>query len=530
MLAAPAVILSVTEQMSWAARIANALFPIGVFGLWLACSRRVAATVLSTIPFMVLGAFQIVLLFLYGRSIIAVDMFLNVVTTNPTEVGELLGNLLSAILTVCLMYLPPIVCAVVGCVRHWRAGRRALSVVRRASLSALLVALVAIAVSLPGSRPVRPLIDIYPLNVLYNIVLAVDRTERLENYGSTSSSFSAHAVDLFPADSARRIVVIVVGETARGDRWQINGYGRPTSPSLAAGGFVSFPEAYSESNTTHKSVPMLLSHLTADTFGDSIYSVKSIVTAFREAGFRTAFFSNQRYNRSFIDRFAFEADTTLFIKEQPGASGESLDMELLPLLKEELVRGADRQLIVLHAYGSHFSYNDRYPEDFARFVPYEYTDASLAAKDRLDNAYDNTILYTAAMLDSVASCLRSSGAEAAMVYASDHGEDIFDDDRHLFLHASPVPSRWQIDVPMIVWISDPMAARHPDYPDAAGANRPMPVSTSRSVYHTALQLAGIGSPLFDPELSVVSGDYKKPARRYLDDHNRAVDLDAILAR
>ncbi len=168
---------------------------------------------------MVLGAFQIVLLFLYGRSIIAVDMFLNVVTTNPTEVGELLGNLLSAILTVCLMYLPPIVCAVVGCVRHWRAGRRALSVVRRASLSALLVALVAIAGSLPGSRPVRPLIDIYPLNVLYNIVLAVDRTERLENYGSTSSSFSAHAVDLFPADSARRIVVIVVGETARGDRW-----------------------------------------------------------------------------------------------------------------------------------------------------------------------------------------------------------------------------------------------------------------------------------------------------------------------
>lgn len=150
-------------------------------------------------------------------------------------------------------------------------------------------------------------------------------------------------------------------------------------------------------------------------------------------------------------------------------------MELLPLLKEELARGAGRQLIVLHTYGSHFSYNDRYPEDFARFVPYEYTDASLAAKDRLDNAYDNTILYTAAMLDSVASCLRSSGAEAAMVYASDHGEDIFDDDRHLFLHASPVPSRWQIDVPMIVWISDPMAARHP-----AISTPPAPIGRCRS--------------------------------------------------
>lgn len=529
MLAVPAVALSVTEHMSWPARMANALFPIGVFGLWLSCSRRIGVTVLTTFPFMVLGAFQIVLLFLYGRSIIAVDMFLNVVTTNPTEVGELLGNLLSAIFTVCLMYLPPLVFAVVGCVRRWSVGRRMISVARRAALSALLVALLSIAVSLPGHSPVRPLIDIYPLNVLYNIVLAVDRTERLAAYESTSASFSAHASDLWPADSARRVVVIVVGETARGDRWQVNGYDRPTSPSLSEGGFVSFPCAYSESNTTHKSVPMLLSHLTADTFGDSIYSVKSIVTAFREAGFRTAFFSNQRYNRSFIDSFAFEADTTLFVKEQPGASTESFDMELLPLLRDELARGDSRQLVVLHTYGSHFSYNDRYPEQFARFLPDRYTDASLSAKASLDNAYDNTILYTAAMLDSVASCLSESGAECAMVYASDHGEDIFDDDRHLFLHASPVPSRWQIDVPMIVWISDAMSAHHPGYLTAAGANRQAPVSTSRSVYHTSLQLAGICSPLFDPSLSVVSEGYKKPARRYLDDHNRAVDLDAILA-
>ena len=95
-----------------------------------------------------------------------------------------------------------------------------------------------------------------------------------------------------------------------------------------------------------------------------------------------------------------------------------------------------RQLIVLSTYGSQFSYIDRYPEDFARFGPYEYTDASLAPRIGL------TILPTIPPTqrpcsDSVASCLRLLVPRAAMVYASDHGEDIVDDTSS-FLHASPV--------------------------------------------------------------------------------------------
>lgn len=37
---------------------------------------------------------------------IAVDMFLNLVTTNPGEVKELLGNLLPAVVGVFVVYLP----------------------------------------------------------------------------------------------------------------------------------------------------------------------------------------------------------------------------------------------------------------------------------------------------------------------------------------------------------------------------------------------------------------------------------------
>ena len=108
---------------------------------------------------------------------------------------------------------------------------------------------------------------------------------------------------------------MVVGETSRALNWSLYDYDRDTNPELSKiEGVTSFCHVLTESNTTHKSVPMLLSPVSAQNF-DSIYYRKSIITAFKEAGFQTAFFSNQRYNHSFIDFFGMEADTYDFIKE-----------------------------------------------------------------------------------------------------------------------------------------------------------------------------------------------------------------------
>lgn len=69
---------------------------------------------LDIVSFPVFGAFQIVLLYLFGQSVIAVDMFLNLVTTNPGEALELLDNLIPAIIIVVLLYIPALVLAAVA--------------------------------------------------------------------------------------------------------------------------------------------------------------------------------------------------------------------------------------------------------------------------------------------------------------------------------------------------------------------------------------------------------------------------------
>ena len=79
-----------------------------------------------------------------------------------------------------------------------------------------------------------------------------------------------------------------------------------------------------------------MSAVSAENF-DSIYHQKGIITAFKEAGFKTAFFSNQRYNNSFIDFFGKEADHYDFIKEDSLTAGQNLsDDYLLALVQEEL--------------------------------------------------------------------------------------------------------------------------------------------------------------------------------------------------
>ncbi|MDE6571625.1 MAG: DUF1705 domain-containing protein [Duncaniella sp.] len=77
--------------------LCNILIPASFILFILTISRRIGTNIWLLFPYFFFSAFQIVLLKLYGRSIIAVDMFLNIVTTNPGEVAELLGNLLPVV-------------------------------------------------------------------------------------------------------------------------------------------------------------------------------------------------------------------------------------------------------------------------------------------------------------------------------------------------------------------------------------------------------------------------------------------------
>lgn len=520
----PNVALCFTEPMPLVAKVCNILFPFSCYYFLITLSRNCGKTIWILFPILFFGAFQIVLLYLFGQSIIAVDMFLNLATTNSSEALELLDNLIPALIIVIVLYIPLLILGIISIVHKRKLSLEFLRRERKKSFVALVIGVMSLAGAYLLDSRYEMKTDLYPVNVCYNIGLAFERNMRMHNYYKTSKNFSFHAKNTHPAEK-REIYVMVVGETSRAFNWQLYGYGRETNPFLSKqAGLVAFSKTLTESNTTHKSVPMLLSDITANNY-DSIYYQKSVITAFKEAGYHTAFFSNQRYNESFIDFFGKEADTYDFIKENSSHSGhDPFDSELLKYVKKELAKDTKKLFIVLHTYGSHFNYRERYPAEEAFFMPDHPVDAKRKFRDNLINAYDNSTRYTDHFLADLIHMLEEENADAAMIYTSDHGEDIFDDSRYLFLHSSPVPSYYQIHVPFILWMSESYRATYPTYWEAAVDNKDKDISSSSSFFSTMLNLAGIETTYCADSLSVVNAHYNMNQRLYLNDHNETVLL------
>ena len=526
-LALPNIALCFTERMGLMGCITNVVLPTAAVWLLMTLNRCPGKMVWYLFLLVFFAAFQLVLLYLFGHSIIAVDMFLNLVTTNPGEAFELLDNLIPAVFGVVIVYVPLLTLAVVSIRRKDRLERGFMLRQRRYAAVAAAAGVLSLGASYASDRDYRAELHLYPVNVFYNLGLAVERTAQTNAYAETSAHFRFNAKATHPA-AEREVYVLVIGETARACSFGLYGYGRDTTPRLArTEGLVAFGKAVTQSNTTHKSVPMLLSAVSATDFND-IYTQKGIITAFKEAGFHTVFISNQRPNRSFIDFFGEEADEWTFIKERNPEAAAIGDEAMLSEVADVLAKGRQKEFIVLHMYGSHFNYRERYPRQAAFFKPDDATEAKPGNRAQLVNAYDNTIRFTDRFLTELTAMLGKTGAQAALLYTSDHGENIFDDSRRLFLHASPVPSYYELHVPLMVWMSPRYRQAYAPVEAALRGNSAKRVATSASVFHTMLTLAGIDTPLRRDSLSVADTRFTVTPYLYLDDHNRAVPVTKLL--
>lgn len=540
----PNIALCYTECLApWACGV-NVLLPLSLYMLFFSVAKRPGKMIWWAFIFVFFAAFQLVLLYLFGTGVIAVDMFLNLVTTNPGEAMELLDNLAPAVVGVFVVYLPLLI---LGGVNIRRDSRLSVSFQQRVRHWAMQIGAIGLFCLLASYLVVddyRMRNQLYPVNICYNLYLAFERNAASENYREASRDFKFDARSEHSA-TAPEVYVMVVGETARTHNFSLYGYPRNTNPLLSkTPGIKAFPNVTTQSNTTHKSVPMLLSAASAEDF-ERLFHEKGILAAFKEAGFHTVFISNQLPNHSFIDFLGEQADEHYFLKKEDASQGNHYDEDLLQKL-DEILPLADasssahyhyryrKLFVVLHSYGSHFNYQERYPRSFAYFKPDSRSEAKSENRRDLLNAYDNTIRYTDYILHGIIERLQKwEGVQAktdgvycqptsAMLYTSDHGENIFDDERSLFLHAAPKASDYELHVPFIIWTSDGFSKQYPDILKALGENRSKQVQSSLSAFHTMLGIGGILTRYRQDEYSVASEKYHPVKLLYLDDHDEAI--------
>lgn len=323
--------------------------------------------------------------------------------------------------------------------------------------------------------------------------------------------------------SAGQTVVVVIGESSRYDRWSLNGYARKTNPLLEQeANLVGMRDLITAVSATRLSVPVIVSRKPATQSLNAGFAEKSFVTAFKEAGYKTWWLSNQISFGKFdtpVSVLAQEANVIEFLNPGGFSDRSNLDDVLLAPLQRALADPAPRKLVVIHSMGSHWNYANRYPKQFDQWKPSLYgvdkpVYTNLDIKPQLNNSYDNAILYTDWFLAQVVKQLKSEAQPAALAYVADHGQTLYDGGCRVAFHGHN--SQYEFHVPAFFWYSDAYAIRFPDKVAQLQAHRAATLSTE-NIFHTVVDLGGITYPGARPEWSIASPALRRHPR-YVDSY------------
>jgi glucan phosphoethanolaminetransferase (alkaline phosphatase superfamily) len=320
-------------------------------------------------------------------------------------------------------------------------------------------------------------------------------------------------------DNSGEVYVMVIGESSRANNWSLLGYGRNTNPSLSSSpGIIGLPNMLSTAPSTNDAVPSMLSPWPI-TDQRGILSHRSVVSAFAEAGFTTHWLSTQRVDgwSGALPGLAAEAEHTRYFDQ-------SFDGALLEPFKAILASAAkgEKILIVLHINGSHFVYARRYPENFAHF----HSDHA-AHRQQLIDEYDNSILYTDWLLGKFIGALDAAHRPAALLFASDHGENLMDDKAGLLGHG--IGTAYDLHPAAFVWASDALRMSRPQIWSTARGNAGAKLS-SANLPHSLLDLAGIQIPELNRSLSIFSPAFTTRDRWYIADNKLHREVNQVASK
>ena len=342
-------------------------------------------------------------------------------------------------------------------------GRRAAWV----GLSLLVAVVAALGISrdltsfMRNQREARYLIT--PGNFIWG--LAVNSRARVADARATRETIGADArfVRLAVADSNPRVLVLVVGETARAANFSLLGYPRETNPELAKTDAIAFSHVTSCGTSTEVSVPCMFSPYGREQYDERrIHNSEGLLDVLVHAGYAVKWLDNQSGCKGVCKGAGVQYE-----KLEPATapdlcdSTECHDEILVRRLDAELAQVDRNTVFVLHMMGNHGpAYFKRYPAEFRRFLP-DCATAELrkCSREEVVNAYDNAILYTDHVLARVIGTLSRDPRhlESSMIYVSDHGESL--GEHGLYLHGIPyaIAPDLQTHVPMVVWVSRQVA-------------------------------------------------------------------------
>jgi len=433
---------------------------IVLFMLWV-CHGKIGKWILAALVFV--SSLAAYYMDHYGV-VIDVVMINNIFETNPQEMAGLIspGMLLRLF---ALGALPLILI-----IRYWplSAGRKP-ELVSRLKLTLWLVIGMALAITIALANftnfvKEHKITRLYanPTGWTYSAFSYVSQFAKAATMKTTLQDSAADTQEVGTHPESE-LVILVVGETARADRFSLNGYHRPTNPELEKRDVISFKDVTSCGTSTGESVPCMFSALGREHFTrQKAGQYKNALDVLSEEGVTVLWRDNNSDSKGVATRVQYEDFKSPTFN--PACDTECRDIGMLSGLDKYIEghKGKDI-LIVLHQMGNHGpEYYRRYPKAFEYFKPVCMTgELRSCTPEEINNGYDNAVRYTDYFLASVIDFLKKydNTHATAMFYVSDHGESL--GEKGVYLHAAPYAAApvEQTHIPAVFW-----AGKNFDYP------------------------------------------------------------------
>lgn len=315
-------------------------------------------------------------------------------------------------------------------------------------------------------------------------------------------------------------IIVVIGESFSSYHSSLYGYGKETNPLLAKraqdGSLTTFTDVatFSDHTETVMCSVFPLNKRPEMFFTDPLFPV-----CFKVAGYNTIMLDNQYFVGHGIT-FLTDEKLSRLMFDYRNTKGYKYDEEML----QEIDMKDVPQLIVLHLQGEHYTYANRYPEQFKHFTSKDYSNLTDDQKELVAH-YDNSVLYNDYVIDQIIKLVEDR--DCILVYFSDHGEEIFEVDDYIG-HGNaafrPDPT-YQVKVPLFIWTSQQFCDKHSDKAKRIKESADKPIITS-DLPHFLIDVAGLSTELFSPKQSFINDQYEIRKRVIL----YSVDYENILSQ
>ena len=296
------------------------------------------------------------------------------------------------------------------------------------------------------------------------------------------------------------LVIFFIGEKSRYLNWSVNGYDRETSPYLSKiDELITFSRHYSNANSTSNSIPLIITQATPGNPGIA-FSQKTIVSLFKEAGYKTAWISAQNVF-DYLEN-EDEVDTLVQLYKKSSYS----DLDIIPVFNSVLKKDHyDKLFVVINLLGGH---HHKLPDRFYVFSPNnKNSDYEVSYKNRqvFINEYDNMILLEDSVISKVIKLTEKQSLSSIVVFTSDHGCNLFENS-NLFGYGSSHPTENELHVPLFIWASEKYCKNNPAEWTVLKSHREV-LTTNDNLFYTLADMAHIKYKLYKNSLSIADTSY-----------------------